>query len=144
MSQHHLPINKCSLYYVYVMLLHFFMPMSKLQVHANSLRILSQYKIAKCCLYIKLASHELHLHVICILASNYLLRRVRLAPVTYKVRKKSQANPELQSFPSETRGWHVLCSRTFLVVCSWHLPSKCSLGRSVVFCVWLCVIESLL
>lgn len=37
-----------------------------------------------------------------------------------------------------------LYSHTFLVVCFWHLPSKCSLGRSVVFSVWLCVIESLL
>lgn len=88
MSQHHLPINKCSLYYVYVMLLHFFMPMSKLQVHANSLRILSQYKIAKCCLYIKLASHELHLHVICILVSNYCCLFVK---------KSSSGSSNLQS-----------------------------------------------
>ena len=69
-SWHHLPISKCSLYYVCLTLLDFITPMSKLQVHGNSLSTLPQYTVAKCCFYIKLASHEVHLHLICMLVSN--------------------------------------------------------------------------
>lgn len=122
MSQHHLPINKCSLYYVYVMLLHFFMPMSKLQVHANSLRILSQYKIAKCCLYIKLASHELHLHVICILVSNYCCLFVK---------KSSSGSSNLQSQKE-------VASKPWVVKFSFRNPWLTCFVQSYIFgCLFL-------